>query len=452
VANEIGLCIFWTIASEQHGDHGENPDGVALRRRRNLGVLENADDHVLAVVQHAVLVLGSVVVAIFGQVAHFAGSTNLVGHLRKDGVLEFGHLGLEAGVGFLGQQVLCHGAKAIGDTYDGLPMAHRIALIGGDGIGPEVTAEAVKVVRAAGVAIDTTDFDLGGARYLRDGEILSDDTLNLLRDYDAILLGAVGTPDVPPGVIERGLLLKMRFELDLYVNQRPFKGIAPGHATPHDFIVIRENTEGPYVGEGGVLRRGTAHEVATQGSVNTRMGVERCIRYAFELANSRERKHVTLVHKTNVLTFAGDLWQRTFNVVAAEYPHIGTAYNHVDAACIYFVQDPHRYDVIVTDNLFGDILTDLGGAVSGGIGLASSANLNPARTGPSMFEPVHGSAPDIVGTGKANPTAAILSAALMLDFLGESAAANRIREACDGPAEGSTVDIGNTIAARVAGK
>ena len=331
-------------------------------------------------------------------------------------------------------------------------MAHRIALIGGDGIGPEVTAEAVKVVNAAGVAIETVDFDLGGARYLRDGEILSDSTLDELREFDAILLGAVGTPDVPPGVIERGLLLKMRFELDLYVNQRPFNGTAPGHQTPHDFIVIRENTEGPYVGEGGVLRRGTPNEVATQGSVNTRMGVERCVRYAFELASTRERRHVTLVHKTNVLTFAGDLWQRTFDAVAAEYPTVGTAYNHVDAACIYFVQDPHRYDVIVTDNLFGDILTDLGGAVSGGIGLASSANLNPARTGPSMFEPVHGSAPDIVGTGKANPTAAILSAALMLDFLGENSAADRIRAACAGAVSGSTSEIGNAIAARVAGK
>ncbi|MFM8600964.1 MAG: 3-isopropylmalate dehydrogenase [Actinomycetota bacterium] len=331
-------------------------------------------------------------------------------------------------------------------------MAHRIALIGGDGIGPEVTAEAVKVIKAAGVAIDTVDFDLGGSRFLRDGEILSDSTLDALRGFDAILLGAVGTPDVPPGVIERGLLLKMRFELDLYVNQRPFKGTAPGHQTPHDFVVIRENTEGPYVGEGGVLRRGTPNEVATQGSVNTRMGVERCVRYAFELASTRERKHVTLVHKTNVLTFAGDLWQRTFDAVAAEFPGVGTAYNHVDAACIYFVQDPHRYDVIVTDNLFGDILTDLGGAVSGGIGLASSANLNPARTGPSMFEPVHGSAPDIVGTGKANPTAAVLSAALMLDFLGENAAADRIRASCDAPFAGSTVETGNAIAARVAGK
>jgi 3-isopropylmalate dehydrogenase len=330
-------------------------------------------------------------------------------------------------------------------------MAYRIAVIGGDGIGPEVTAEALKVVRAAGVDLETTTYDLGGARYLRDGEILSDSTLDELRGFDAILLGAVGTPDVPPGVIERGLLLKMRFDLDLYVNQRPFVGIAPGQTEPHDFVVIRENTEGPYVGEGGVLRKGTPHEVATQGSVNTRMGAERAIRFAFELAVQR-RRHVTLVHKTNVLTFAGDLWQRAFNDVAADYPQVGTAYNHVDAACIYFVQDPHRYDVIVTDNLFGDILTDLGGAVSGGIGLASSANLNPARTGPSMFEPVHGSAPDIVGTGKANPIAAILSAALMLDFLGEDEAAARVRAACKAHSgTGSTSDIGSQIAEAVAG-
>jgi 3-isopropylmalate dehydrogenase len=328
-------------------------------------------------------------------------------------------------------------------------MTHNIAVIGGDGIGPEVTAEAIKVVRAAGVGIATTDFDLGGSRYLRDGEILSDEVLDELRTFDCILLGAVGTPEVPPGVIERGLLLKMRFELDLYINQRPFIGTAPGSDTPHDFVVIRENTEGPYVGEGGVLRRGTPLEVATQGSVNTRHGVERCVRYAFELAAGRARKHLTLVHKTNVLTFSGNLWERTFNEVAAEYADVTTAYNHVDAACIYFVQDPHRYDVIVTDNLFGDILTDLGGAVSGGIGLASSANLNPARTGPSMFEPVHGSAPDIVGTGTANPIAAILSAALMLDFLGEGAAADRIRSACVDPVTGSTTDVGDAIAARV---
>lgn len=328
-------------------------------------------------------------------------------------------------------------------------MAHRIAVIGGDGIGPEVTAEALGVVRAAGVDIETRDFDLGGARYLRDGEILSDAILDDLRGFDAILLGAVGDPRVPPGVIERGLLLKMRFELDLFVNQRPFSGTAPGHSEPHDFVVIRENTEGPYVGEGGVLRRGTPQEVATQGSVNTRHGVERCIRHAFELAETRPARHVTLVHKTNVLTFAGDLWERTFHEVAAEHPGVETAYNHVDAACIYFVQDPHRYDVVVTDNLFGDILTDLGGAVSGGIGLASSANLNPARTGPSMFEPVHGSAPDIAGTNAANPTAAVLSAALMLDFLGEGSAASRIREACADLPTGSTTEVGAMIASRV---
>ena len=320
---------------------------------------------------------------------------------------------------------------------------HRIAIIGGDGIGPEVTAEAVKVVRAAGVDIDTVDFDLGGRRYLATGEVLPDSALDELRGFDAILLGAVGTPEVPPGVLERGLLLRLRFELDLYVNLRPFQ------ADGLDFVVIRENTEGTYAGEGGFLRKGTPHEVATQGSVNTRMGVERCIRFAFELAESRSRKHVTLVHKTNVLTFAGDLWQRTFDLVATDHPEVGTAYNHVDAACIYFVQDPGRYDVIVTDNLFGDILTDLGGAVSGGIGLASSANLNPARTGPSLFEPVHGSAPDIVGTGKANPTAAVLSAALMLDFLGEADAAARIRKACTDLPTGTTTVIGDRIAERL---
>jgi len=328
-------------------------------------------------------------------------------------------------------------------------MTHSIAVIGGDGIGPDVTAEAIKVVEAAGVEMSTTEFDLGGERYLRDGEVFSDETLDELRRFDCILLGAVGTPDVPPGLIERGLLLKMRFELDLYINERPFIGTAPGSDVAHDFVVIRENTEGPYVGEGGVLRKGTPLEVATQGSLNTRHGVERCIRYAFELAASRPRQHITLVHKTNVLAFAGDLWQRTFSDVAADFPHIETAYNHVDAAAIYFVQDPQRYDVIVTDNLFGDILTDLGGAVSGGIGLAASANLNPARTGPSMFEPVHGSAPDIAGKGVANPTAAILSAAMMLDFLGEGDAATRIRTACGDPVTGSTTDVGDTVASRV---
>ena len=326
-------------------------------------------------------------------------------------------------------------------------MSHKIGVIGGDGIGPEVIAEALKVTRATGVEVDTVEYDLGGARYLRDGTVLPDSLLAEWRHLDALLLGAVGTPEVPPGVIERGLLLKMRFELDLYINQRPFRDESRGV----DMVVIRENTEGPYAGEGGALRRGTPHEVATQGSVNTRMGVERCMRYAFELAAQRERRHLTLVHKTNVLTFAGDLWQRTFDDVAAEHPGVDTAYNHVDAACIHFVQDPRRYDVIVTDNLFGDILTDLGGAISGGIGFAASGNLNPTRSGPSMFEPVHGSAPDIAGTGTANPVAAILSAAMMLDCLGEAGAAARIRKACAEPSTlaGSTSEIGDAVAARL---
>jgi 3-isopropylmalate dehydrogenase len=286
---------------------------------------------------------------------------------------------------------------------------------------------------------------LGGARYLSTGEVLPDAVLDELRGFDAILLGAVGTPEVPPGVLERGLLLKLRFELDLYVNLRPFESERLNCA------VIRENTEGTYAGEGGFLRKGTPHEVATQGSVNTRMGVERCVRFAFDLARSRPKRHLTLVHKTNVLTFAGDLWQRTFNEVAAEYGDVQTAYNHVDAACIYFVESPERYDTIVTDNLFGDILTDLGGAVAGGIGLAASANLNPARTGPSLFEPVHGSAPDIVGTGQANPLAAIKSAAMMLDFLGEADAAARINKAVVAVATttGSTSELGDAVAATV---
>jgi len=326
-------------------------------------------------------------------------------------------------------------------------VAHKIAVIGGDGIGPEVVTEALKVVRAAGVVLDTTDFDLGGARYLADGTVLPDDVLDELRTFDAILLGAVGTPEVPPGVIERGLLLKMRFALDQYVNQRPF--LLP--AQDIDFVVIRENTEGTYAGEGGFLRKGTPQEVATQGSVNTRHGVERVVRYAFELAAARPRRHLTLVHKTNVLTFAGDLWQRTFDEVATEFSDVGTAYNHVDAACIYFVSDPQRYDVIVTDNLFGDILTDLGGAVSGGIGFASSANLDPSRRSPSMFEPVHGSAPDIAGQARANPIAAIGSAAMMVDLLGETDAAERIRKACAATTDltASTPEIGDAVAGRL---
>jgi 3-isopropylmalate dehydrogenase len=321
---------------------------------------------------------------------------------------------------------------------------HKIAVVGGDGIGPEVIAEGLKVIGAAGVATELTHYDLGGARYLEDGIVLPDDVLDEWRGHDAIYLGAVGAPGVPPGVIERGLLLKMRFELDLYINRRPFLLTGEGG---HDFVVIRENTEGAYAGEGGFLRKNTPYEIATQGSVNTRMGAERAIRYAFELATTR-RSHLTLVHKTNVLTFSGDLWQRAFNDVASEFPGVDTDYNHVDAACIYFVEDPRRYDVIVTDNLFGDILTDLGGAVSGGIGLASSANIDPTRSAPSMFEPVHGSAPDIAGQNKANPIAAILSGAMMLDFLGEVDAASAITGACTANqgVTGSTTEIGDVIA------
>jgi 3-isopropylmalate dehydrogenase len=330
-------------------------------------------------------------------------------------------------------------------------VTYRIAIIGGDGIGPEVVAQARKAVAATGVTHEATEFDLGGARYLRTGEVLPDADLEELRGYDAILLGAVGTPDVPPGVLERGLLLRLRFELDLFINLRPFTAGPDALHDDLDLVVIRENTEGSYAGEGGFLRKGTPHEVATQGSVNTRMGVERCVRYAFDLARSRPRRHLTLVHKTNVLTFAGDLWQRTFDEVAVEYTDVATGYHHVDAACIYFVQDPARYDVVVTDNLFGDILTDLGGAVAGGIGRAASGNLNPARTGPSLFEPVHGSAPDIAGTGTADPRAAIISAAMLLEFLGETEAAARVQKAvaASDDVTGSTDEVGDAIAARL---
>lgn len=333
---------------------------------------------------------------------------------------------------------------------------HKVGLIGGDGIGPEVIDETLKVIDAAGVKLETVKYELGADRYLRTGDVLPEDVLEEIKGLDAVLLGAVGPPvgstQVPSGILERGLLLKLRFELDLYINMRPFvtpKGWNRFNIDPVDMVVIRENTEGAYVGEGGLLRKGTAYEIATQGSVNSRFGVERTVRFAFELAQSRPRKHLTLVHKTNVLTFSGDLWQRTFNEVAGEFPDVETSYNHVDAACIYMVESPGRYDVIVTDNLFGDILTDLCGAVSGGIGLASSANLNPARTGPSLFEPVHGAAHDIVGTGRANPMAAIRSGALMLDFLGEKEAAARIDKALEEfeiPERYSTSEIGNAIA------
>ena len=314
---------------------------------------------------------------------------------------------------------------------------HRVAVVGGDGIGPEVLVEALKVVAATGVVLETTEYDLGAGHYLRTGEVLPDTVLEELRGHDAILLGAVGPAigdtSVPSGVLERGLLLRLRFELDLYVNLRPFRAVpgsiasAGSGGSTVDFVVLRENTEGAYAGEGGFLRKGTPHEVATQGSVNTRMGVERIVRFGFELAERRTARHVTLAHKTNVLNFSGDLWMRTFNAVAAGYPDIATGYQHVDAACIYMVERPAGYDVIVTDNLFGDILTDLAGAVCGGIGYAASANLHPGAV--SMFEPVHGAAHDIAGTGRANPIAAITSASLMLQHLGEAEAAERIDKA-----------------------
>jgi 3-isopropylmalate dehydrogenase len=336
---------------------------------------------------------------------------------------------------------------------------YKVAVIGGDGIGPEVTQEALKALRATGLDIEFTDYHLGAERYKQDGTVLSDETIAELRQNDAILLGAIGgvpgDPDIPPGLIERGLLLKLRFDLDHFVNLRPFKSSAGKFGEPVDFVFVREGTEGPYVGEGGVLRRGTAQEIATQGSVNTRFGVERCTRYAFELAMRRKRHHVTLVHKTNVLTYAGDLWRRTFDEISTQYPDVATAYCHVDAACIHLVNDPNRFDVIVTDNLFGDILTDLAGAVAGGIGLAASGNLNPAREAPSMFEPVHGSAPDIAGTGQANPLAAIRSAAMMLDFLGEAEAAGRIEKSVTAVADdaelssGTTSQLGDRVAERI---
>jgi len=311
-----------------------------------------------------------------------------------------------------------------------MTQRHRIAVIGGDGIGPEVTDAALSVVAAAGVDFATTSFDLGAARYLRDGFVLDNETLESLRGFDGIMLGAIGPAigdtRIPGGTLERGLLLKLRFSLDLYINYRPFRGVPGSLAEGCEFAIVRENTEGPYAGEGGILRHGTPQEIATQGSVNTRFGVERCVRYAFARANRLERKKLTLVHKTNVLTFAGDLWSRVVASVAAEFPEVEVDYNHVDAACIYFVENPQRYGIIVTDNLFGDILSDLAGAVTGGIGYSASGNINPEKTAASIFEPVHGAAHDIVGQNKANPLAAISSAVLLLEHLGENDAATRI--------------------------
>lgn len=342
-------------------------------------------------------------------------------------------------------------------------MTYRFAVIGGDGVGLEVIKESRKVLQAAagsfGFAQTTTDFDLGAERYLRTGEVLPEAVEDELAEHDAILLGAVGAPRVPPGVLERGLLLKLRFDFDLYVNLRPIK-LYPGVASPIagltpercDLVVVRENTEGLYVGAGGIARRDTAQEIATQESINTRFGVERVVRYSFEQA-ARRRGRLTLCHKTNVLTFAGDLWQRTVLEVAADYPEVTVDYVHVDAACLYLVTQPERFDVIVTDNLFGDIITDLGAAVQGGMGVAASGNINPDRTFPSMFEPVHGSAPDIAGKGRANPVAAILSLAMCLDHLGETDAAVAVEQAAvsvlaDLGSMGTT-EIGDLIAARV---
>lgn len=314
----------------------------------------------------------------------------------------------------------------------------KLAVIPGDGIGTEVTAEALKVMRAAlagsGESIETTDYDLGARRYLRNGELLTDDDLASLREHDAILLGAVGDPrTVPSGVLERGLLLKMRFALDHHVNLRPsvlYPGVTSPLSDPGkvDFIVVREGTEGLYAGNGGSIRVDTPHEVANETSVNTRYGVERVVRYAFDRAQER-RKKLTLVHKTNVLVYAGGLWQRTVDQVAQEYLDVTADYCHIDAATIYMVTDPSRFDVIVTDNLFGDIITDLAGAVTGGIGLAASGNIDATGTNPSMFEPVHGSAPDIAGKGIADPTAAILSGALLFRHLGKTDEADAIEAA-----------------------
>ena len=346
----------------------------------------------------------------------------------------------------------------------------RLAVIPGDGIGVEVVAEGLKVLDAAvgnDVKVETTTYDLGAARWHRTGETLPDSVLDELREHDAILLGAVGDPSVPSGVLERGLLLKLRFAFEHAVNLRPVK-LYPGVKTPLadvtasdiDMVVVREGTEGPYAGVGGPLRVGTPQEIATENSVNTRWGVERVVRDAFARAAARPRRKLTLVHKTNVLTHAGSLWSRTVDEVGQDFPGVEVDYVHVDAACLYFVTQPQRFDVVVTDNLFGDIITDLGAAIAGGIGLAASGNLNVDGTAPSMFEPVHGSAPDIAGQGKADPTATVLSVAMLLDHLGHTDAAARVEAAVaadlaqrsTATAAGSsrsTAEIGNALAAAV---
>ncbi|HNM85340.1 MAG TPA: 3-isopropylmalate dehydrogenase [Mycobacterium sp.] len=335
----------------------------------------------------------------------------------------------------------------------------KLAVIAGDGIGPEVIEQAGRVLDAVLPGIEKTEYDLGARRYHATGDVLSDSTIEELRGHDAILLGAIGDPSVPPGLLERGLLLKLRFALDHHVNLRPGR-LYPGVASPVsgvsdiDFVVVREGTEGPYTGNGGALRVGTPHEVATEVSVNTAFGVQRVVRDAFTRAQAR-RKHLTLVHKTNVLAFAGSLWSRTVDEVAYEFPDVEVAYQHIDAATIHMVTDPGRFDVIVTDNLFGDIITDLAAAVCGGIGLAASGNIDATRTNPSMFEPVHGSAPDIAGQGLADPTAAVMSVALLLAHVGEGDAAARVDKAVEehlatrGDEKLSTSQVGDRILERL---
>jgi 3-isopropylmalate dehydrogenase len=337
----------------------------------------------------------------------------------------------------------------------------RLAVIPGDGIGPEVIAEALKVLNEVVPDVEVTKYDLGATRWHSTGELLPESVLGELRQHDAILLGAVGDPSVPSGILERGLLLRLRFELDHHVNLRParlYPGVQSPLANPGeiDMVVIREGTEGLYAGNGGLLRKDTPHEIATEVSVNTAYGVERVVRDAFARAVARPRKHLTLVHKTNVLTHAGSLWSRVVEEVSLQHPDVTVSYQHVDAATIHMVTDPSRFDVIVTDNLFGDILTDLVAAVTGGIGLAASGNIDITRRNPSMFEPVHGSAPDIAGQGVADPTAAVLSVALLLDHLGEHEAARRIEASVafdlatrDHPSPGNTYAIGDRLAALV---
>jgi len=338
-------------------------------------------------------------------------------------------------------------------------MSTRLAVIGGDGIGPEVVAEGIKVLDAVLPGVERTDYDLGARAYLRTGEALPDSVLSELGGHDAILLGAIGDPSVAPGVLERGLLLRLRFALDHHVNLRPVR-LFPGVASPLgdkaiDMVVVREGTEGPYVGNGGRLREGTPHEVATEVSLNTAYGVERVVRDAFARAQARPRRHLTLVHKTNVLVHAGGLWKRVFDQVAAEFTDVAVDYQHVDAASMFFVTQPERFDVVVTDNLFGDILTDIGAAIGGGIGLAASGNIDATGVHPSMFEPVHGSAPDIAGQGKADPTATVLSVALLLEHLGHVDAAARVESAVAadllerGSAPRSTSEVGDALLARL---